>query len=89
MKVRALQSYVRDLADQNQVLVEAVQDLEKEAQLKGSSGVGMKLCASDCMLHARLRPSGGPWSDPLEGLGATLWRALERQSVCAPSHPEP
>ncbi|CAL8311661.1 unnamed protein product [Merluccius merluccius] len=50
MKVYALQSYVSDLADQNQVLVEAIEDLEKEAKHKGSR-VGIKLCTSDCTVH--------------------------------------
>ena len=46
MKVCALQSYVSDLTDQNLVLVEAVEDLEKEAHHK-VSGVGMMLHPSD------------------------------------------
>jgi hypothetical protein len=50
MKVYALQSYVSDLTNQNQVLVEAVEDLEKEAQHKVSS-VGMKLQPSDSIVH--------------------------------------
>ena len=50
MKVYALQSYISDLTDQNQVLVEAVEDLEKEAHHKVSS-VGMKLRPSDSVVH--------------------------------------
>ncbi|MGH0183696.1 UNVERIFIED_CONTAM: hypothetical protein FKN15_012708 [Acipenser sinensis] len=36
MKVRILHSYVKDLSDQNQVLVQTVEDLEKEADEKVS-----------------------------------------------------
>ncbi|XP_030205316.1 trichohyalin-like isoform X1 [Gadus morhua] len=54
MKVYALQSYVSDLTNQNQVLVEAVEDLEKEAQHKVSS-VGMKLQPSDSIVHERMQ----------------------------------
>ena len=50
MKVYALQSYVSDLADQNRVLVEAIEDLEKEANHEGSRA-GVKLRTSDCTVH--------------------------------------
>ncbi|XP_035855740.1 nuclear mitotic apparatus protein 1-like isoform X2 [Sander lucioperca] len=48
-KVNFLWSYVNDLADQNQVLVQTIEDLQKEADYKVSSW-GMKLCTSDRIL---------------------------------------
>ncbi|XP_036414851.1 trichohyalin-like isoform X2 [Colossoma macropomum] len=46
MKVRILHSYVNDLSDQNQVLVQTVEDLEKEASEK-VAGLEVKLQAAD------------------------------------------
>ncbi|TDG97162.1 hypothetical protein EPR50_G00223230 [Perca flavescens] len=48
-KVNFLWSYVNDLADQNQVLVQTIEDLQKEADYKVSNW-GMKLCTSDRIL---------------------------------------
>ncbi|XP_059183425.1 golgin subfamily A member 6-like protein 25 [Centropristis striata] len=48
-KVNFLWSYVNDLADQNQVLVQTIEDLQKEADYKVSKW-GMKLCTSDRIL---------------------------------------
>ncbi|XP_039646572.1 trichohyalin-like isoform X2 [Perca fluviatilis] len=48
-KVNFLWSYVNDLADQNQVLVQTIEDLQKEADYKVSNR-GMKLCTSDRIL---------------------------------------
>ncbi|XP_076014485.1 uncharacterized protein LOC143006992 [Genypterus blacodes] len=45
-KVDVLQSYVNDLVDQNQVLVQTIEDLQKEADHKVSN-VGMKPHTSD------------------------------------------
>ncbi|XP_051796416.1 trichohyalin-like [Acanthochromis polyacanthus] len=45
-KVDFLQSYVNDLTDQNQVLAETIEDLQREARHKVSS-YGMKLHSSD------------------------------------------
>lgn len=58
MKVNALEAYVRDLADQNRVLVEAVEDLETEAEHKG-----MKACTSDCVRPVSLQsfPARKAW----------------------------
>ncbi|XP_066539630.1 golgin subfamily A member 6-like protein 22 [Hoplias malabaricus] len=50
MKVRILHSYVNDLSDQNQVLVQTVEELEKEANEK-VAGLEMKLRASDKAIH--------------------------------------
>ncbi|KAF3836030.1 hypothetical protein F7725_028588 [Dissostichus mawsoni] len=52
-KVNFLWSYVNDLVEQNQVLVETVEDLQKEADDKVSCR-GMKLPASDPILNAKL-----------------------------------
>ncbi|XP_036934961.1 golgin subfamily A member 6-like protein 22 isoform X2 [Acanthopagrus latus] len=49
-KVNFLRSYVDDLADQNQVLVQTIEDLQKEADNKVSDW-GMKLPTSDCSLQ--------------------------------------
>ncbi|XP_032360070.1 trichohyalin [Etheostoma spectabile] len=49
-KVNFLWSYVNDLADQNQVLVQTIEDLQKEADYKVSNW-GMKLCTSDRILE--------------------------------------
>ncbi|XP_045921525.1 putative uncharacterized protein MYH16 [Micropterus dolomieu] len=49
-KVNFLWSYANDLADQNQVLVQTIEDLQKEADHKVSSW-GMKLCSSDHTLE--------------------------------------
>ncbi|XP_030254678.1 trichohyalin-like isoform X3 [Sparus aurata] len=49
-KVNFLQSYVDDLADQNQVLVQTIEDLQKEADNKVSNW-GMKLPTSDRSLQ--------------------------------------
>ncbi|XP_038582075.1 trichohyalin-like isoform X2 [Micropterus salmoides] len=49
-KVNFLWSYANDLADQNQVLVQTIEDLQKEADHKVSS-LGMKLCSSDHTLE--------------------------------------
>ncbi|XP_029935827.1 centrosome-associated protein CEP250-like [Myripristis murdjan] len=46
MKVSVLQTYVNDLADQNQVLVQTIENLEREANQKVSN-FRMKLCTSD------------------------------------------
>lgn len=51
-KVNFLQSYVDDLADQNQVLVQTIEDLQKEADNKVSNW-GMKLPTSDRSLQVR------------------------------------
>lgn len=48
-KVNFLRSYVNDLVDQNQVLVQTIEDLQKEADHKVSNWV-MKLRTSDCIL---------------------------------------
>ncbi|XP_078137178.1 uncharacterized protein LOC144537376 isoform X1 [Sander vitreus] len=48
-KVNFLWSYVNDLADQNQVLVQTIEDLQKEVDHKVSNW-GMKLCTSDRIL---------------------------------------
>ncbi|XP_059901759.1 uncharacterized abhydrolase domain-containing protein DDB_G0269086-like [Gadus macrocephalus] len=76
MKVYALQSYVSDLTNQNQVLVEAVEDLEKEAQHKVSS-VGMKLQPSDSIVHERMqqRWSSGRSACSLQPTGDTECRS--------------
>ncbi|KAL6462746.1 hypothetical protein MHYP_G00291680 [Metynnis hypsauchen] len=50
MKVRILHSYVNDLSDQNQVLVQTVEDLEKEASEKVAS-LEVKLQAGDKTIH--------------------------------------
>ncbi|XP_017572001.2 golgin subfamily A member 6-like protein 22 isoform X2 [Pygocentrus nattereri] len=50
MKVRILHSYVNDLSDQNQVLVQTVEDLEKEASEKVAS-LEVKLQAGDKSIH--------------------------------------
>ncbi|XP_034718266.1 trichohyalin-like [Etheostoma cragini] len=49
-KVNFLWSYVNDLADQNQVLVQTIEDLQKESDYKVSNW-GMKLCTSDRILE--------------------------------------
>ncbi|KAF7662838.1 hypothetical protein LDENG_00224680 [Lucifuga dentata] len=46
-KVHVLQSYVNDLADQNQVLVQTIEDLQKEADHKVYM-FGIKPLTSDC-----------------------------------------
>ena len=46
MKLNVLQSYVNDLGDQNQVLIQSVEELEKEANDKVSS-LEKKLSTSD------------------------------------------
>lgn len=51
-KVNFLWSYVDDLADQNQVLVQTIEDLQKEADNKVSNW-GMKLPTSDHSLQVR------------------------------------
>ncbi|XP_067342997.1 trichohyalin-like isoform X2 [Channa argus] len=48
-KVDFLQSYVNDFADQNQVLAQTIEELQKEAEHKFYSG-GMKLSTSDPIL---------------------------------------
>ncbi|KAG7488586.1 hypothetical protein MATL_G00036010 [Megalops atlanticus] len=50
VKVRILHSYVNDLSDQNQVLVQTVEDLEKEANAKVSF-LELKLCSSDQIIQ--------------------------------------
>ncbi|XP_056290267.1 myosin-9-like isoform X3 [Pseudoliparis swirei] len=49
-KVNFLRSYVNDLADQNQVLLQTIEELQKEADGKGSNW-GTKLCTSDQILN--------------------------------------
>ncbi|KAM6971594.1 uncharacterized protein LKV04_017158 [Tautogolabrus adspersus] len=48
-KVNFLQSYVKDLEDQNNVLVQTIEDLQQEDDHEGSD-VGMELQPSDCIL---------------------------------------
>ncbi|XP_065805163.1 trichohyalin-like [Labrus bergylta] len=48
-KVNFLQSYVKDLEDQNNVLVQTIEDLQQEADHKVSD-VGMELQTSGCIL---------------------------------------
>ncbi|XP_031652375.1 golgin subfamily B member 1 isoform X1 [Oncorhynchus kisutch] len=50
MKVRILQSYVNDLGDQNQVLVQTVEDLETEANNRVCT-IEAKLRTSDQIIH--------------------------------------
>ncbi|CAB1340919.1 unnamed protein product [Coregonus sp. 'balchen'] len=50
MKVHILQSYVNDLGDQNQVLVQTVEDLEIEANNRDCT-IEAKLCTSDQIIH--------------------------------------
>ncbi|CAL8320763.1 unnamed protein product [Boreogadus saida] len=74
MKVYALQSYVSDLTNQNQVLVEAVEDLEKEAQHKVSSE-GMKLQPSDSIVHERMQQRWSSSACSLQPTGDTECRS--------------
>lgn len=52
MKVSVLQTYVNDLADQNQVLVQTIENLEREANQRVSN-FRMKLCTSDGIVDVR------------------------------------
>ncbi|XP_067888179.1 polyamine-modulated factor 1-binding protein 1-like isoform X2 [Heterodontus francisci] len=53
MKLRILQSYVNDLSDQNEVLVQTVEDLEKEANEK-ITNLDTKLRKADQILYEQL-----------------------------------
>lgn len=53
MKVRILQSYVNDLGDQNQVLVQTVEDLKTEANNRVCT-IEAKLRTSDQIIHVSL-----------------------------------
>ena len=67
-KVNFLRSYVDDLADQNQVLVQTIEDLQKEADNKVSDW-GMKLPTSDCSLQVRFyKCFKAFWLDEVVGL---------------------
>ncbi|XP_062336359.1 BICD family-like cargo adapter 1 [Osmerus eperlanus] len=50
MKLNVLQSYVNDLGDQNQVLIQTVEELEKEANQKVAS-LEVKLRTSDDVIN--------------------------------------
>lgn len=53
MKLNVLQSYVNDLGDQNQVLIQTVEDLEKEANEKVAS-LEVKLRTSDDIINVSM-----------------------------------
>ncbi|XP_044196214.1 trichohyalin-like isoform X2 [Thunnus albacares] len=87
-KVDFLQSYVNDLADQNQVLVQTIEDLQKEADHKVSY-LGMKLHTSDDILDVsdvapRTLSSdelGGPMTDIPHKSGSLVQIASELEEL--------
>ncbi|KAL3040959.1 hypothetical protein OYC64_011857 [Pagothenia borchgrevinki] len=70
-KVNFLWSYVNDLVEQNQVLVETVEDLQKEADDKVSCR-GMKLHASDPILNVSEADLRTLFLDELVGPAANI-----------------
>ncbi|XP_034416628.1 early endosome antigen 1-like [Cyclopterus lumpus] len=87
-KVNFLRSYVNDLADQNQVLLQTIEDLQNEADYKGSIW-GIQLCTSDRILDVSevdLRTSlldelVGPASHVTHSIGSLVQTTSELEDL--------